>query len=473
MIVEDRRATVKRIARRELIHTHNAIRGDPAPNHTLSLQTSYSQRRLQRPAHCHSTRFVHIGEFLTSNSNAKLVHRAGLTLWELIPMDEEAAFLRAIHAAPHDPALRLVYADWLEERGDARAELLRVQCELVRMWSWQDERLDLAERLAELRQNFDPDWIAEVRSCTTPRPRIDVVGLFPELRSYARTAVRLHPRQGKAPQDASKMGGLFLWPKEEPWPHCERDRVPFTPVLQIRREDVASLPFPGGTDLLQVIWCAMGHEDLGWSYESRLIWRRREDVKHPIEWIPPVPGERDYWRPNLRPCRLYPEPVLDFPRLRSVLPRSKFEEIQKSGEMRAAIDAYAAVADGYDLDELQEPSAFLDLFEICGTKVGGFGMDYGANSHAEFPTCSCGRPMELLIQVGTEESFSRDEREMAIEDRRQAQAQLREAETPSARFHAENSLFAPSGFMIHDAGAMHIFVCPKCPSLPTAVSSSG
>jgi uncharacterized protein (TIGR02996 family) len=40
---------------------------------------------------------------------------------------EEGAFLRAVHAAPDDSAPRLVYADWLEERGDARANLIRLQ----------------------------------------------------------------------------------------------------------------------------------------------------------------------------------------------------------------------------------------------------------------------------------------------------------------------------------------------------------
>jgi hypothetical protein len=43
----------------------------------------------------------------------------------------------------------------------------------------------------------------------------------PELAKYAQTAVRLHPRRGKvADLGASKIGGTFLWPKNEPWPTC-------------------------------------------------------------------------------------------------------------------------------------------------------------------------------------------------------------------------------------------------------------
>jgi uncharacterized protein (TIGR02996 family) len=52
-------------------------------------------------------------------------------------MSEEDAFIYAILADPSDPALRLVYADWLEERSDAesvrRAEYLRVECQLARI----------------------------------------------------------------------------------------------------------------------------------------------------------------------------------------------------------------------------------------------------------------------------------------------------------------------------------------------------
>src|SRR5262249_23722465 len=48
-------------------------------------------------------------------------------------MDQEQSFLEAIYAAPEDDAVRLVYADWLEEQGEAaRAEFIRVQIEYAR-----------------------------------------------------------------------------------------------------------------------------------------------------------------------------------------------------------------------------------------------------------------------------------------------------------------------------------------------------
>jgi uncharacterized protein (TIGR02996 family) len=45
-------------------------------------------------------------------------------------MTEEAAFIAAIRATPQDDTVRLVFADWLDERGDRRGALLRVLTQL-------------------------------------------------------------------------------------------------------------------------------------------------------------------------------------------------------------------------------------------------------------------------------------------------------------------------------------------------------
>src|SRR5947207_5293082 len=48
-------------------------------------------------------------------------------------MNTEEAFLQAIRESPDDDDLRLVFADWLEERDDPHGELMRVQVELSRL----------------------------------------------------------------------------------------------------------------------------------------------------------------------------------------------------------------------------------------------------------------------------------------------------------------------------------------------------
>src|SRR5262245_47789794 len=49
-----------------------------------------------------------------------------------VPSPTEAAFLADIAADPGDDLVRLIFADWLSERGDPRGDFLRVQCELAR-----------------------------------------------------------------------------------------------------------------------------------------------------------------------------------------------------------------------------------------------------------------------------------------------------------------------------------------------------
>lgn len=95
-------------------------------------------------------------------------------------MSEEEAFIRAILADPSDTDLRLVYADWLEERGDGnsiqRAEYLRIECELDKLTSKDRKRARLRDRLAALRRTVGDDWWrqldwANVESCVKFRYR--------------------------------------------------------------------------------------------------------------------------------------------------------------------------------------------------------------------------------------------------------------------------------------------------------------
>src|SRR4051812_8960580 len=46
-------------------------------------------------------------------------------------MPEEQAFLAALAADPADDVTRLVYADWLDERGDPRGSYLRAEVRLA------------------------------------------------------------------------------------------------------------------------------------------------------------------------------------------------------------------------------------------------------------------------------------------------------------------------------------------------------
>src|SRR5438045_2176597 len=72
-------------------------------------------------------------------------------------MSNTAPFLRAIWDTPHDDGPRLIYADWLEERGDPRGEFIRVQCELARRGAQDTARLRARER--KLAEAHAKDWL--------------------------------------------------------------------------------------------------------------------------------------------------------------------------------------------------------------------------------------------------------------------------------------------------------------------------
>ena len=82
-------------------------------------------------------------------------------------MNPEAAFLQAILDEPRDDAARLVYADWLEDRGDARGELIRVQCRLAAWEPDLERRTELQRREAELLAAHADSWLGPLGAdCT-------------------------------------------------------------------------------------------------------------------------------------------------------------------------------------------------------------------------------------------------------------------------------------------------------------------
>ncbi|MCI0462063.1 MAG: TIGR02996 domain-containing protein [Gemmataceae bacterium] len=93
-------------------------------------------------------------------------------------MNDEDAFLQAIRANPNDEQLRLVYADWLEEQGDPRAEYLRLDAALAAQpynptASEQEKirRVQLRDHLGMLRQSLNGQWLilvarSDIENCS-------------------------------------------------------------------------------------------------------------------------------------------------------------------------------------------------------------------------------------------------------------------------------------------------------------------
>ncbi len=85
-------------------------------------------------------------------------------------MSDDDAFLAAIRVHPADAVLRLVYADWLEVRGDARHELIRVDAAMRAVPIWSDEFQRLKPARTRLRATLPPDWLAAMDYLPKHRP---------------------------------------------------------------------------------------------------------------------------------------------------------------------------------------------------------------------------------------------------------------------------------------------------------------
>jgi uncharacterized protein (TIGR02996 family) len=78
-------------------------------------------------------------------------------------MVSESAFIDALRETPDDLALRLVYADWLDDAGDSRGELVRLQCELDRTPLGQPRRNVLCQAIRDLCRDCQSDWLAPLK----------------------------------------------------------------------------------------------------------------------------------------------------------------------------------------------------------------------------------------------------------------------------------------------------------------------
>ncbi|MFD8986392.1 hypothetical protein [Streptomyces sp. NPDC059564] len=84
------------------------------------------------------------------------------------------------------------------------------------------------------------------------------------------------------------------------------------PIVQIRRADVPTLPFPEGTDLLQVLWCPYAHGTYCHPL-PQVYWRGSLAIGEVAATpAPSAAGFPDGWYPA--PCFVHPEQVTEYPR---------------------------------------------------------------------------------------------------------------------------------------------------------------
>lgn len=75
---------------------------------------------------------------------------------------EREPFLQAILESPDDPAAYLVYADWLEDHGDALGEFIRIQWQLEDEGLKAADRKPLAAREKALLKEHESQWLGDL-----------------------------------------------------------------------------------------------------------------------------------------------------------------------------------------------------------------------------------------------------------------------------------------------------------------------
>ncbi|MEV7123779.1 hypothetical protein [Kitasatospora griseola] len=158
--------------------------------------------------------------------------------------------------------------------------------------------------------------------------------------------------------------------------------VPLVPVVQLCAADVPEIPFPEGTDLLQILWCPHWHTTLSGPQQHycgpapSIFWRAAARLGHTVT-RPAAGGAGGF---VLEQCTVHPEHITEYPD-----PDDLPEPLQEQ------IYAWE--------DSLGDESAFdyrNDLSLAPGLKTGGWPYWPEASRSVR---CACGSDMHLLLTL--------------------------------------------------------------------------
>jgi len=133
-------------------------------------------------------------------------------------MKAERDFLAAIADSPNDQTLRNVFADWLEEKGDQRSELIRIEEQAKSLALGSDEYWALKSRRNELRKSCKPKFLKTLNYGQRYKPVFencpeDALSRWRLIREFTERFFNLElPDVGRDPSD---IGEIQLVPREQ------------------------------------------------------------------------------------------------------------------------------------------------------------------------------------------------------------------------------------------------------------------
>ena len=153
------------------------------------------------------------------------------------PPAEQAGFLQAILDDPADQDVRLIFADWLDERDDPRGEFIRLQCQLADLPADDPRTRRLRQRERELLADHEPTWAGSLPWVASQweyrRGFVErVVVSLPEFIATADQLAQLAPirelhLRGGHPRQTGVVSALLAWP---PAKHLIALELPYFPL---------------------------------------------------------------------------------------------------------------------------------------------------------------------------------------------------------------------------------------------------
>ncbi|MGW1027563.1 hypothetical protein ACWD4J_28355 [Streptomyces sp. NPDC002577] len=215
------------------------------------------------------------------------------------------------------------------------------------------------------------------------------------------------------------------------------------PVIQLFARDVPWLEFPQGKDVVQLLWCALVHdEDPAGVVLPKLYWRNEAETAAGglLHDVPaPHKGEHeDDFVP--RPCTVCPTPAVEYPSYD--LPDELLTVVRPR------------------LEALQERFGFwyTEVASALQNKLGGYPA---WTQSPDWPHCGQGHRMEHLFSITGEPAYGRW---LPLDEHEPGTTQ------PKWNAPAVKEVLDTIGpeLEIGDAGGVYIFMCRQCPDLPYA-----